>query len=211
MIFCERPLLAESCRSPIFDNHQCRYTFIVFFVLCIHANSIPSTSRHYHVKPNSSTVMKTILQLLGLLTLTTLLNCNHTHPKENNYTQQEEEIKTVLTDMWEAIEKEDIQHYASFIHPDFTQFGETDPTLNIGKEVEINGVREWIESSSNIHTEMEEPRVVVKGDVAWVVYYWNDRGTTNGELFASRGKSTRIFVKEDGKWLCIHGHYTLLP
>ena len=27
----------------------------------------------------------------------------------------------------------------------------------------------------------------------------------------STGKSTRIFVKENGRWLCIHGHYTLRP
>ena len=28
---------------------------------------------------------------------------------------------------------------------------------------------------------------------------------------AEKVKSTRIFVKEDGKWLCIHGHYTAVP
>ena len=35
-----------------------------------------------------------------------------------------------------------------------------------------------------------------------------DRQT--GERGTSRGKSTRIFVKENGRWLCIHGHYTLV-
>ena len=34
---------------------------------------------------------------------------------------------------------------------------------------------------------------------------------SGGERFPSRGKSTRIFVREDGKWLCIHGHYTAVP
>jgi len=43
-----------------------------------------------------------------------------------------------------------------------------------------------------------------------LINMWKDNGTTNGEEFSSRGKSTRIFVKENGKWLCIHGHYTLL-
>lgn len=125
--------------------------------------------------------------------------------------KQEEEVLSTLVKMWEAIENEDIEEYATYIHPDFTQFGETDPTLNIGKEVEVEGTREWISTSENIHTEMEEPIVVIKDSVAWIVYYWKDRGTTNGEAFSSRGKSTRIFVKEKGKWLCIHGHYTLLP
>jgi len=43
-----------------------------------------------------------------------------------------------------------------------------------------------------------------------LINMWKDHGTTNGEAFSSRGKSTRIFVKENGKCLCIHGHYTLL-
>lgn len=123
----------------------------------------------------------------------------------------EEEVKATLIDMWDAIENEEIERYASYIHADFTQFGETDPKLKIGRETEINGTNEWIKNSSNIHTEMEEPIVVVKDAVAWIIYYWKDSGTTNGEAFSSRGKSTRIFVKEKGKWLCIHGHYTLLP
>ena len=123
---------------------------------------------------------------------------------------EEKKIKTALIDMWDAIEKEDIERYASYIHPDFTQFGETDSVLRIGKSAEIEGINSWVENSSDIHTEMLEPRITVKGNTAWIVYYWSDRGISEGKTFTSRGKSTRIFVKEDGKWLCIHGHYTLL-
>lgn len=128
--------------------------------------------------------------------------------KNNN---EEQAIKNTLTQMWDAIEKEDIDRYASFVHPDFTQFGETRSRLDIGKQKEVDGVREWIKTSENIHTEMIDPQVTIKDDVAWITYYWSDNGTSNGETFASKGKSTRIFVKENGKWLCIHGHYTLLP
>ena len=129
---------------------------------------------------------------------------------ENNTATQQEEIKQTLIQMWDAIEKEDLERYASFVHPDFTQFGETDPVLRIGKDAEIKGIESWIAESSNIHTEMIEPRITVRGNTAWIVYYWSDSGLTNGEPFTSKGKSTRIFVKENGKWLCIHGHYTLL-
>ena len=123
---------------------------------------------------------------------------------------EEQAIKETLTAMWAAIEKEDIERYASYVHEDFTQFGETDPTLNIGKKTEVDGVREWVKNSDGIHTEMIEPIVTIKENVAWITYYWSDYGTTNGKAFTSKGKSTRIFVKENGKWLCIHGHYTLL-
>jgi len=123
----------------------------------------------------------------------------------------QEVIKSTLTQMWEAIEKEDVTKYATFIHPDFTQFGETDSILRSGKEREVRGVKNWVAGSDNIHTEMEEPQVNVRGNTAWITYYWADSGINGETSFASRGKSTRIFVKENNKWLCIHGHYTLLP
>lgn len=160
---------------------------------------------------------KARIKLISLILIATLSACTQTHSPDNDTNTdpagvltQEEEVKATLIKMWEAIENEDIETYASYIHPDFTQFGESDPVLNVGKEAEVNGTKEWIKNSSNIHTEMEEPIVLIKDSVAWILYYWKDRGTTNGEAFSSRGKSTRIFVKEKGKWLCIHGHYTLL-
>lgn len=112
--------------------------------------------------------------------------------------------------MWKAIEMEDMDSYSSYIHPDFTQFGEYDAVLREGKEAEMAGIRSWVNGSEGIHTEMEDPKVTVRGEVAWITYYWKDRGFTNEVAFSSSGKSTRIFVKEQGKWLCIHGHYTLL-
>ena len=143
--------------------------------------------------------------LLALLVL--IVSCT----SKPSHSDEEQAIKDTLIAIWDAIEKEDIARYATYIHEDFTQFGENDPTLNIGKAMEIEDVREWVNTSDGIHTEMIEPRVTIKENVAWITYYWSDHGTTNGTPFASKGKSTRIFVKENGKWLCIHGHYTLLP
>ncbi len=80
-----------------------------------------------------------------------------------------------------------------------------------GKRIEIEGITDWISRSEGIHTEMHQPKVTVRGNTAWITYYWTDTGITSGERFSSRGKSTRIFVKEGGKWLCIHGHYTAVP
>lgn len=156
--------------------------------------------------------MKYLMRLIFLCLISlSVLSCQMTISSESSANSSKEEVKQTLIDMWDAIEKEDIERYASFIHPDFTQFGETDSVLRTGKESEVNGIRSWIEESSNIQTEMVDPIVTVKGNTAWIVYYWKDRGTTNGKPFATRGKSTRIFVMENDRWLCIHGHYTLLP
>ena len=124
---------------------------------------------------------------------------------------EKEEVKATLVAMWDAIERGDADAYAQFIHPEFTQFGESDVYLTEGKESEVASIRRYVERATNVHTEMHQPRITVRGDVAWIVYYWADSGEVDGERFTSRGKSTRIFVRENGKWLCIHGHYTAVP
>ena len=120
----------------------------------------------------------------------------------------EDAVKQAMVDMWDAIEKGDLERYAGYIHPDFTAFGEFDTYLAEGKALELRGMADYLKRASNVHTEMHQPEVTIRGDVAWVTYYWTDYGFAGGERFTSRGKSTRIFVREDGKWLCIHGHYT---
>ena len=153
---------------------------------------------------------KTILAAVIVLSLTSCKR--YSGPGETqNASKEQEEIKKTLTAMWKAIELEDMEAYASYIHPDFTQFGETDSILRVGKEAELKGIAGWIDEASEIQTEMLEPRVTVRGDVAWIVYYWKDHGITDMGTFSTTGKSTRIFVKENDNWLCIHGHYTLLP
>lgn len=120
-----------------------------------------------------------------------------------------EQVKSTLVAMWDAIERGDVAGYAAFVHPDFTAFGENDTFLTVGKESEVRGTASYLQRYKDVHTEMHHPDVKVRGDVAWITYYWTDEGySVDGERVTSQGKSTRIFVKENGKWLCIHGHYT---
>jgi ketosteroid isomerase-like protein len=121
------------------------------------------------------------------------------------------EVRETLIAMWDAIEKGDLDRYASYIHPDFTAFGESDVYLARGKELEIRGIAAYLQRARDVHTEMHQPQVTIRGDVAWIVYYWTDSGWVDGERMTSRGKSTRIFVREGGRWLCTHGHYTAVP
>ena len=120
-------------------------------------------------------------------------------------------VVETLEAMWAAIEAGDAEAYATHVHPGFTQFGENDVYLAEGKELEVRSIADYVRRASNVHTEMHQPRVTVRGDVAWITYYWTDSGYSGGERFTSRGKSTRIFVREGGRWLCIHGHYTAVP
>ncbi|MBP7779496.1 MAG: nuclear transport factor 2 family protein [Acidobacteria bacterium] len=118
------------------------------------------------------------------------------------------DIQAALVSMWDAIEKGDVDRYATFVHPDFTSFGENDTYITEGKEAEVRNYRAYLQRATGVHTDMHQPVIIVRGDTAWITYYWTDSGTIEGKRFTSRGKSTRIFVREGGRWLCIHGHYT---
>jgi len=122
-----------------------------------------------------------------------------------------EAVKATLIAMWDAVEREDLDAYAALLHPDFTVFGENDPYMAKGKEVELRSYADYLGRADAVQTEMHQPEVTVRGDVAWITYYWTDHGVMGAQRFTSRGKSTRIFVNEGGRWLCIHGHYTAIP
>lgn len=124
---------------------------------------------------------------------------------------EQQAVISTLISMWDALEHADIERYASYIHPDFTSFGEDDTYLNQGKEYEVRTYTNYLKRAKNLHTDMHQPEVTVRGDTAWVTYYWTEGADVDGKRVTSRGKSTRIFVKENGKWLCIHGHYTYAP
>lgn len=121
------------------------------------------------------------------------------------------EVMETLIEMWDAVEEGDLDRYASYIHPEFTAFGESDVYLAEGRDLELRVMAEYLRRAEATHTEMHQPRVTIRGDVAWIVYYWTDSGWVDGERMTSRGKSTRIFVREGDGWLCIHGHYTAVP
>ena len=149
--------------------------------------------------------MLTRAAVLATLALATPLHAQGAAPRDAD------DVRATLVQMWSAIEAGDAEKYATFVHPDFTQFGENDAYLAEGKAAEVRGMTAYLQRAKGVHTDMHNAQVTVRGTVAWVTYYWTDEGTTEGKRFASRGKSTRIFVKENGRWLCIHGHYTLAP
>jgi ketosteroid isomerase-like protein len=129
---------------------------------------------------------------------------------QQNASPQTEIINNIHA-MWKAIEKGNLPDYMQYIHPQYSLFGEGDAYLHKGKDKEAIDIGDFINRAKGVRTFMHQPEVVVRGDTAWITYYWSDAGTISGERYTSRGKSTRIFVKESGKWLCIHSHFTELP
>lgn len=150
-------------------------------------------------------------QIGGPLALAIFLHPITAAAQDRGNSADEQAVIETLTAMWAAIEAEDLDRYATYLHPDFTAFGETDTYLAEGKALELRSYADYLARVDGVHTEMHQPDVTVRGDVAWITYYWTDHGMSANGRFTSRGKSTRIFVREGSRWLCIHGHYTAVP
>jgi ketosteroid isomerase-like protein len=125
--------------------------------------------------------------------------------------EEAEEVKAALVALWDAIEKGDLERYASFLHPDYTVFSASGVYLTAGKELAMRNVADFLRRAKNARTEMHQPQVTVRGKVAWIVYHWTERAEVDGKRVSRQGKSTRIYVKEGGRWLCTHAHFTAVP
>ncbi len=123
----------------------------------------------------------------------------------------EEEVKGTLRAMWEAIGRGDLEAYAAYLHPDFSAFSENDVYLSEGRDKEVRSYGSYLKRARGTETEMHQAKVTVRGDMAFVTYHWTESAEIDGKRVTSRGKSTRIFVREKDRWLCLHGHYTAVP
>lgn len=148
--------------------------------------------------------------LLTLIAAVLLIAAPTAHADDHADTQA---IEDAIVSMWAAVEAGDVDRYMTHIHPDYTLFGEGDIYLQSGKALERASYTDYLGRVKNVRTFMHQPQVNVRGDTAWITYYWSDSGiyitgAKAGERFTSQGKSTRIFVRENETWLCIHGHFT---
>jgi len=58
----------------------------------------------------------------------------------------------------------------------------------------------------------ERPAVNVSGDAAWIAAQWSTEATApDGQPFRRRGRGTFVLARRDGRWLCVHSHFSLLP
>ena len=92
-------------------------------------------------------------------------------------TSDAEEVKATVVAMWDALENGDLDRYASYLHPDYTSFRGYGVYLNSGKEYEVRDIVDYLQRAQGVHTDMHQPEVTVIGTVAWITYYWTDRGT----------------------------------
>ena len=109
-----------------------------------------------------------------------------------------------LENEWaQAIVSNDAEAIGSFMSEEWVIVGETGVS-------ERNGFLELIEAGDLTHDAMKGNVVRVRryNDVAVVISRGTNSGMFKGTPFSSDEWITDIFVKQDGRWRCVHTHLT---
>jgi ketosteroid isomerase-like protein len=57
-----------------------------------------------------------------------------------------------------------------------------------------------------------EPVIRASGESAWIAAEWSSEATApDGRPFRRPGRGTFVLARRDGRWLCVHSHFSLLP
>ena len=120
-----------------------------------------------------------------------------------------EEVIAITKAQWAAEMKKDVAAAMKNVADDYTEFNPDYPTRLDGKALSV-ALAEALSSGSDnlVAAEMANEKVQVYGNVAILTY--NFIGATkskDGEIEPVKAKSTRVYVKTDGKWKMVHANF----
>jgi len=120
-----------------------------------------------------------------------------------------DEVISITKEMWAAEIKGDVAGSMKYVADDYTEFNGDYPTRLDGKNINmILAEANSGSSSKSVAAEMANAKVQVYGDVAILSYnYIGAVKDKDGNVESSKAKSTRVYVKKDGKWSLVHANF----
>ena len=120
-----------------------------------------------------------------------------------------DEVISITKEIWAADNRGDVAGATKYMADDYTEFNGGYPTRLDGKSMNVAlAEANHGASSKTMVSEMANAKVQVYGDVAVLTY--NYIGLTkdkDGKMEPEKAKSTRVFVKKDGKWWLVHANF----
>jgi ketosteroid isomerase-like protein len=90
---------------------------------------------------------------------------------------------------------------------DYTEFNADYPTLLVGKAM-ATGMADVLPNDKAMFSDMQNARVQVYGDTAILTYNFTGiRRAADGKTAPAVAKSTRVYVKEGGRWMLVHANF----
>ena len=124
-----------------------------------------------------------------------------------------DEIMKIVKAEWAAMNQKNFTEAAKNWADDFTQFNDAFATRLEGKASALTMEQSWVKGGGeNLFAEMLNPKVQVYGDVAILSYnYAGIDMSKDGKVEPGRAKSTRVYVKQNGKWMLVHANFAPEP
>ena len=128
-------------------------------------------------------------------------------------TSAADEVIAVTKAQWTAENAKNVAEAMKNIADDYTEFNSDFSTRLDGKAMAIRRSEAGTKDAGvPLVSEMANPKVQLYGDVAILSY--NYVGLTqgkDGKNEPSRAKSTRVYVKQGGRWMLVHGNFGADP
>jgi len=124
-----------------------------------------------------------------------------------------DEVIAVVKAQWAADNAKNVAEAMKNIADDYTEFNSEFSTRLDGKAMTMRlSEASTKDAGVSLVSEMANPKVQLYGDVAILSY--NYVGVTqgkDGKNEPSRAKSTRVYVKQGGRWMLVHGNFGADP
>jgi ketosteroid isomerase-like protein len=120
-----------------------------------------------------------------------------------------DEIISITKAQWAAEMKKDSSTAMENIASDYTEFNFTYPTRLDGKELNQRLAKAQVAASGDlIAAEMANEKVQVYGDTAILTYNFIGAVKENdGTVQPLHAKSTRVYIKENNRWMLVHANF----
>ena len=119
------------------------------------------------------------------------------------------EIMAVARSQWAAeMAGKPVAEQMATIADDYTEFNGDHPTRIDGKAMNARLYRVWADGPKSLAGDMMNPRVQTYGDTAILTYnYVGLVQSKDGAITATNAKSTRVYHKENGRWMLVHANF----
>ena len=118
------------------------------------------------------------------------------------------EIMALARAQWASeIAGEPMAQQNATLAEDYTEFNGQFPTLLVGKTMSTR-MGEVTLNDKAMYSDMQNARVQVYGDTAILTYNFAGlRRGADGKVEPSLAKSSRVYVKQGGKWMLVHANF----
>jgi ketosteroid isomerase-like protein len=118
------------------------------------------------------------------------------------------EIMALARAQWASeIAQEPMAQQNAQLAEDYTEFNGDFPTLLVGKSMSTR-MGEVTPYDKAMFSDMQNGRVQVYGDTAILTYNFAGlRRGADGKVVPSLAKSTRVYVKQGGRWMLVHANF----